>query len=278
MNELEKQIQIARNFFESNRKGSKENEPCYFRMKFLRNLQGDRTFDRKTPVFYSNMDEPELNNSLDLLKQALELYGPTGTEYFLVSLLKSETSNHDYVVTLKNPYYNSFSPQMIGMMQPQQNPTMMLDMQRQMYEMQMGFMQKFSEMEKKAELKELEDRIEELEGKKNTLVDSIQGFAESSAGEKILDALLGLLKQQPQQQAIQQPVQQQVIQQQVQEQQPQEQQPLAQDVKQSADKIAQSLYKISQVFPDYEDALEDIANYCINHPNIVASLRGKIKE
>lgn len=277
MTTIEQQMELATSFFESNRKGTKASDPCYFRLTHLRNLNGERKFTRGNPIFYSNMDEPDMQESLALLKQAIELYGPTGCQYMLLSLVKSETSNNDYCLTITNPYYYSAGGggiAGIGNHNPYQNQSLVMDIQRQMYEMQMMFKLQIQQMETEQLLREKDEEIENLRGTKKNVIDSIQGFVETAPGQKLLDAILGFL--QPNNKMIPAPVQQQVIQQiPVQQNQQPEMTP---EVQESANKISQSLHKISQVFPDWEDALEDMANFCVNSPNIAQTLRQNNKQ
>lgn len=278
---IDQQMELAKNFFESNRKGSKASDPCYFRLTHLRNLNGERKFTRGNPIFYSNMDEPDMEESLALLKQAIELYGPTGCQYMLLSLVKSETSNNDYCLTITNPYYYSAGGggiAGIGNHNPYQSQNLVMDIQRQMYEMQMMFKLQIQQMETEKILREKDEEIENLRGTKKNVIDSIQGFVETAPGQKLLDTLLGFL--QPNNKMIPAPVQQQVIQQvPVQENQQQNQNmQMTPEVQESANKISQALYNLSQVFPDVEDALQDISNYCITHPNMAITLRNQNRQ
>lgn len=282
MSTLDKEMDIARHFFETHRKGSKSSDPCFFKMSHLRSLNGERKFNRQA-IFYSNMDEPELEQSLDLLRQALELYGPTASQYILLSLVKSESSNNDYVLTITNPYYyGNISGGNMMMMNQFQQPNI-LEMQRQMYEMKSDYEKRIAAMEREKELQELRDEIDEIRGSKNSTIDKINGFAETEVGMKVIDALLGLIpKAQAQQIPTQQIQQQQAHVQQQQEQaqaQQQQQQASSQDIQEMSNRISGVLQKVSQVFPeDYLQALEDFANFCIKNPNMAINLREKIGE
>jgi hypothetical protein len=281
---LEYEIKRADSFFSAFRKGkSKEGKACFFKLAPQKTVDASLKFDRT--CFYQNYEYESKEESIECLRQAIILHGPSTTAYIKVALVTSGNSNNDCVLTLKNPFYQGVGIAGIGGIGAMQNPmyqnqqqnqnqnqALLMQLMKQNHDQAMMMSQQITDLKHAQIVKDKDDEIAYLEDGNKSNLAKIGELAETQAGMTIATAIAGFLgklnahnvgvQQQPVQQPVQQPIQQPVQQAEQQSDQP----TYTQEQMDAGIRIQKSVEKINMVFEDPVTAIEMLAAYIEKNP------------
>jgi len=229
-----------------------------------------------------NYTVPEKDESLRILESNMQIMGESGLKYFVVVLKTSRTSPNGFTIPVLNPLYRGYSGAAgIGSLNNNgsNNNGHILDMQRQMFEMQMEFQNQLH----KIEMDRLKEDINAAINHKETVMEKVVSYMSKPEFAPIIAGLINRLTPPA---AVGAPVSAPVpapaaIEQNIDNgaagnnaADPTEQQQV-----QEAQKImAVSIRKIDAVFPgETLQFMQELANYIEANPTMAAQIRGMLK-
>lgn len=164
-----------RKFFESNRVGDDAGKACFWSL----HTSTTPGVHKVARPLESNLNEDEIEASLDLLFEAIERQGPAQVRYFVVYLKNSKNDNGQSL-PFKNPYFQEKESSTgiaglgnigqlgaIGILIQQSNEKMALQQEANHAELKATVQQ----MKLEARIKELEGEVEAVQTAKESIID-----------------------------------------------------------------------------------------------------------
>lgn len=259
-------IEKVANWLDSERK----NENCFYRFYTIKYANSNAT---RKDLRSTNFVTQSLEECLNKLQNDMVIHGQTAEKFFLLNHISDKKDAHPISIVFENPYYDSSvhkSPGINGIYSTHNNNDMILNLMKENHSSNSQMREEILNLRHEHQLEKMDNRIAELEDGQKNSVEKIGEFFQTDVGQKIVGSITQLLSQKMS--ISNKPEPKQHIQQQVEK--PVENPEHKQDKEISS--LNDSLMKLDQVFDgDGLSALNELAQFCIDNPEMAKSLRKK---
>jgi hypothetical protein len=270
---MENSFEKVKNWFESESK----NDNCFYRLYTIKyaNSNATRKDLRSTNFISSSIDE-----SLNKLQNDINIHAQTSERFFLLNHISDKKDAHPISIVFENTFYDQAKNKVSGIngiYSTQNNDSnALLTLMKDHHTSSSQLREEILALRHEHTIEKMDNRIGELEESQKNSIDRLGEFFQTDVGQQIVTGITQLLSQKmtPNTTSVQ-PVQP------VQPIRPIQPKKTIAEPKQDSrvNNLNESLQKLDSVFDgDGLNALNELAQYCLENPMIAKQLRTKTKE
>ena len=267
---MENSFEKVKNWFESESK----NDNCFYRLYTIKYANSNAT---RKDLRSTNFISSSIGESLNKLQNDINIHAQTSERFFLLNHISDKKDAHPISVVFENTFYDQAKNKVSGIngiYSTQNNDSnALLTLMKDHHTSSSQLKEEILALRHEHTIEKMDNRIGELETSQKNSIDRLGEFFQTDVGQQIVSGITQLLSQK----MTNKPTQEQNTVQPVQPIRPIQKAESKQDSRVS--NLNESLQKLDSVFDgDGLNALNELAQYCLENPMIAKQLRTKTKE